>query len=829
MNKHVPGHGNSHAELVVIGEAPSFAEVDSGLPFVGPAGRQLDSLFKDAGIERSRVWLTNACKYFVPPAPFGSKDSFFKRAKAENIDLQEQLNDLRYELSQINPKCLLILGGTALKLLTGNSNNKVNIQDYRGSILNVMGYKAVCTFHPAHLIHQAKGEIKGYWERKVMIFDMQRALVQSGFREIILPSRNLHVCQSSAELGDFIERNKASKKPAIDIEAHPNGSCIPICVGISYNPGEGITVPLWNVDDISTIPDGDLASTWLLLSKILYCNEGVIGQNFGYDRDKMRRLGLIIKKLASDTMLKAFCINPELPKNLAFLTSIYTEEPFYKNEGMYEGSIKDLLIGCARDACVTKEIDMLQDPDMDELGTRDFYEQFMLPLHDLYHKIEDEGIYRDPQIREELVKKYVKWDEEINYKLYGLSGEEHVNTSSWKQVDKLLYETWMIPKRKGTSEDVLTALLNNVIKDKNDIRREGINLILEDRRVKKTLDTYLYNLADFDGRMRTTFFLCLDTGRSSTSQQEAPIRPNVTIKRPGKQPKDYHFGVAYQTLTKHGDIGPEIRKMYRADDGYVFLQLDSSQAEARVIFKLADDEQALRDIDIHDYHALTASWFFGGLEEEYSKKVLGYEHPKRFVGKTLRHAGHLGAKAPRATIEVNTSCRKFHIDYVIKENDAEKALSIFHNRQPKIRGIYHASVRYCIDRTRQLRAPVPYGINAKIGGVRTFFERNGDELYRQAYSYLPQRTVSENTKGAALRIKAKHDWIRICMESHDALLLHVPISRKYDAAMYGREEMQRPINFETCSIPRGELVIPCDVEEGYDYFDFKKFKFEKVA
>ena len=87
------------------------------------------------------------------------------------------------------------------------------------------------------------------------------------------------------------------------------------------------------------------------------------------------------------------------------------------------------------------------------------------------------------------------------------------------------------------------------------------------------------------------------------------------------------MGTSFQAITKHGDIGADVRGMYIPDAGEVFVQLDSSQAEARVVFNLATDEQALKDIDEHDYHALTASWFFGGTEESYSKKVLGYESP----------------------------------------------------------------------------------------------------------------------------------------------------------------------------------------------------------
>src|SRR6185295_7512289 len=120
-----------------------------------------------------------------------------------------------------------------------------------------------------------------------------------------------------------------------------------------------------------------------------------------------------------------------------------------------------------------------------------------------------------------------------------------------------------------------------------------------------------------------------------------------------------------------------------------------------------EDYQALEDIDKHDYHALTASWFFGGTEFDYSKKVLGYESPIRFAGKTLRHAGHLGAGKRRAATELNTQARKYKIPIEIDENVAERALKIFHQRQPKIQRVFHAEVIECLKNTRQLAAPLP--------------------------------------------------------------------------------------------------------------------------
>ena len=808
---YVPGKGPNNPKIVIVGESPTFEDQQFLTPFMGAHGKLLNQLLIEAGINRNACWLTNVVKYHVPPASGEKKIPFRVRANNIGIDIMQQIEELRLELIQLQPNVIIALGNTALWAITG----KNGIAKQRGSIVSGMGFKVIGTYKPQDILYQ-EGEVRGYYNKQIVVFDFKRALAQSTFKEIIRPNRSLNICRNSAQFADFIKRHEHLDTISVDIEAR---KCVPICVGLAFTKYEGLTIPLWNGFDISTIPNSDLVSIWGLLAQVLYKN-GIIGQNFGYDRDKIKRLGFVISKLHSDTMLKAFVINPELPKNLAFNTSIYTEEPYYKDEGMYEGSIDDLLIGCARDACVTKEVDDAMEKDIDELGLGPYYRNFILPLHDLYADIENVGFRIDLKAREELIKKYIRWDEEIRYKLFKLTGE-YVNTASPLQVSKLLYDTWKISRRKGTGEEVLTALLNGPVKDP--LKRLGLELILENRSVKKAYGSSLMCLEDFDGRMKTSYFICLETGRSATSQQEPPIRPLVEFKD-GKVKKKQARGMAFQTITKHGDIGSDIRTMFIPDEGEIFLNADSAQAEARVIFLLAEDYEALELIDTHDYHALTASWFVGGTEDSWSKKLLGYEHPNRFLGKTLRHACHLGAGARRAAIEVNTQARKYKIDIKINEAKAKKDIEKFHIKQPKIRGVFHRGIREAIDKNRTLRAPVPYGIDAPIGGTRQFFERYGEELMRQAFSYIPQRTVSENTKAAGLRIRKRIPGIKIIVESHDALLVSVPIETQQTVAQILKEEFERPIDFSTCTLPRGKLIIPCEVESGMNYRDMKNFK-----
>lgn len=814
--EYVAGRGPNGAKLMILGECPTQDDSDNGFNFTD---RETNLLFKETGIFKDNCWLTTVSKYHIPPNTGKKRIPFTKRAELVGVDILKELENLQVEINTIKPNCILAIGKNSLWALSGKSK----ITENRGSILFGMGRKFVSTYNPAQLSWQAEDvEFIGYWNRVLMSFDMKRALAQSRFPEYEVPQRRLEICMNSMHLAEFLHRYRDCEDLSVDIEAH--GSCLPACIGLAFNKNHGMSVPLWNEDGLSNIPDSDLVQIWILLAEVL-ASKSIIGQNFNYDRDKIRRLGFIINKLKSDTMLKAHAINPELPKGLAFNTSIYTEEPFYKDEGMYHGTPKDLMIGNARDACVTLEVNQNMDADLDEIGQRSFFENFLMQLPEFYLAIENQGFAVSATFRDELLRKYIEWDERLRYELFKLVGVP-INVNSPKQVAQLLYENFKLPFKFGTGEEQITELLNSprAIKDPN--HRRVCELILEDRRVRKSISTYLGALPDYDGRMRTTYFPCLETGRSSTGQQDEPIRPQIKVIDENSKKKDKVMGIAFQTMTKHGDIGADIRGMYIPDsEDEIFLQADSSQAEARVVWLLADDEEALKLVDTVDYHALTATWFFGGKEDDYSKKALGYEHPIRFCGKTLRHAGHLGAGPRRAATEVNTQARKYKINIPpIHETFTKLALGTFHKKQPKIKQVFQNGIVAQLQKNRALIAGKPYGVDCLEAGRRTFYERWGDELFRQAFSYIPQRTVSDNTKAAGLRIRKRLPGIKIVMEAHDALLFSVHRKNIVRLAEIIKEEFERPIDFTYCSLPRRSLIIPCEIEVGPNYADLGKFK-----
>jgi hypothetical protein len=147
---------------------------------------------------------------------------------------------------------------------------------------------------------------------------------------------------------------------------------------------------------------------------------------------------------------------------------------------------------------------------------------------------------------------------------------------------------------------------------------------------------------------------------------------------------------------------------------------------------------------------------------------------------------------------------------------------------PNIEKVYFPEVVQALtDNRRKLYGPVPYGIDAPLGGVRTFFERWGDELFREAFSYLPQRAVTDNTKAAGIRIKMRFPIAHLILESHDSLLFSVRKDTLEDFIPTAVEEMERPIDFTMCSLPRHPISIPCAVEIGDNYMELSKFKFTR--
>jgi DNA polymerase len=135
----VPGTGPSPAEIMIVGEAPGFNEDVQGQPFVGAAGKLLDTLLAQIGLSRQQVFITNVLKCRPPQ----NRDPMPNEAEA-------CLPYLRQQFALVRPKAVLILGRHALeRMLPGVGT----ISRVHGQIFMRSGVAFMPCYHPAAALH----------------------------------------------------------------------------------------------------------------------------------------------------------------------------------------------------------------------------------------------------------------------------------------------------------------------------------------------------------------------------------------------------------------------------------------------------------------------------------------------------------------------------------------------------------------------------------------------------------------------------------------------------------------------------------------------------
>ena len=148
------GEGPQHAPIMMVGEQPGDKEDLAGLPFVGPAGQMLDRAMVEAGIDRKKVYVTNAVKHFkfVPRG----KIRLHQKPNTEEIRACRQWYER--ELAAVGPQLVIALGATAAQCVFGKITA---INKTRGHPIDLAdGRKALVTVHPSYLLRLPDVEAK---------------------------------------------------------------------------------------------------------------------------------------------------------------------------------------------------------------------------------------------------------------------------------------------------------------------------------------------------------------------------------------------------------------------------------------------------------------------------------------------------------------------------------------------------------------------------------------------------------------------------------------------------------------------------------------------
>lgn len=141
------GEGPEEADVMFVGEQPGDQEDLQGRPFVGPAGQVLDEIIEKVGIDRNRVYVTNAVKHFK----FVPRGKRRIHQRPDSGEVQACKFWLNLEIGYVRPKVIVALGATAAQSLLGKAS--VTIGKLRGEALQMPdGTLLFVTNHPSYLL-----------------------------------------------------------------------------------------------------------------------------------------------------------------------------------------------------------------------------------------------------------------------------------------------------------------------------------------------------------------------------------------------------------------------------------------------------------------------------------------------------------------------------------------------------------------------------------------------------------------------------------------------------------------------------------------------------
>jgi uracil-DNA glycosylase len=162
------GEGPAKADLFFVGEQPGDAEDTEGRPFVGPAGRVFDEALAAAGINRRKVYVTNAVKHFKWEAR-GKRRIHQKPNAAETAACRPWLDA---ELEVVSPHVLVALGATAAQALLGRS---FRVTKQRGvPVESDLAPNVLATVHPSSIL-RAPDEAARREQYAAFVADLQVA------------------------------------------------------------------------------------------------------------------------------------------------------------------------------------------------------------------------------------------------------------------------------------------------------------------------------------------------------------------------------------------------------------------------------------------------------------------------------------------------------------------------------------------------------------------------------------------------------------------------------------------------------------------------------
>lgn len=735
----------STARLAMFAEAPSTQEMMQKEPIVGPSWGVLQRVLSSSGLARHELYIANFCDTQLEGnntdklwTPKGFYSPEFDQLRTRMI---ERMNSLATNV-------IMLLGTTPLHALFPFHK----ISNWRGSILThpeVPGKYLIPTFHPAFCLPGRAPE-----HMYTISLDIRKALRVSK-NGPITPEIEVILKPSLSQVVEALTEILTHPDPITAFDIETIGMNIS-CIGLTINKfSKVICIPFTDVNGLYWSPQDEVI-VWRYIAAVLESPKvRKIAQNGMFDITALyTMMGIKTANYWFDTMLMHQLCWADLPKGLDYLVSIYSDFPYYKNEGkdwrvVYNNDYQRHWNYNAKDAAYTHYISSKIMEEIDSLDCH-YTANMLMELHKPLLEMTTRGMAVDLPMRELMISSMEQETISALTRVREMVGNPSFSPDSPKQMQDYFYKTCNLPPYKDRKTNAITcdAKALTRIAAKNLSCSPVAKNILTYKKTAKLLSTYFRQPLGPDGRFRCEFKISgTDTGRLASGQSI------------------FGYGTNMQNLPS------KYKKILVPDPNMLLIEGDLKQAESMVVAYLSQDPNMLRIFDEGlDGHVFNAAMLY---DRQYQDLYDSYHSgdptskEQRQMGKKVAHGANYNMGA--GTLAVN-------IDRSIAE--ARVLIDKYHARFPGLRR-WHQALKAQVSNTRML-----YNL---FGRPKRFLGYMDDDLFRQCFAFIPQSTVGECMTRALRNFSKTYSMYHIhqiqpLSTVHDSFLWQCPINIYPDLA-----------------------------------------------
>lgn len=716
---------------------------------------------------------------------FYPRNGYF--SAADPILLDNEVQELRHIITELQPRVIFGLGRQTAKYVKPGCSD---IDDERGSPFTSGTSVGLLSYHPREIFRKYENNI-------IAISDFTKAhsLLVQGWKE---PVFNINYEPSFKDVCEALYRFRESKCP-LGVDVETNYHLKVTCICLAYNTTSAIVIPFtkpgswyWNTQEEKVI--------WRLLAQVLEQNP-LIGQNsVHFDHYILARGHKILANFVSDTMLAHWEIYCEMPKSLAFINSLYLNNPYWKSV------LKEARSGkvpyqreweyCGKDGIITLQAAYEIKKEFTELPPKALeHYKFNVRVSRAFQYMAIHGVRFDVSKRDNRLKELRAQEEQMQVDLDSAAGHTIMVTSP-KKMKTWLYDELKLPVRykekvddEGDREMVETQdYLTILLLARQFPKLPAIMLAGRLRKLKKRISS----LALIETRPGTSIIgwnfniVGTETGRAS-----------------GYKPAD-GWGVQPQ------NVDARDRDLYCAGDNEFWCKADLEGADswtvAAMLVALGDNRmmddllnhvkpaQCLAIASLYGEHLITADvdTIHGYLpqlkaEVKLQEARLGKKRTIYDACKAVSHGSNY-CMGPQTTHE--NIFKKTDGDLYVPVDDCKRMQGLYERRY---RGLFKL-------RERMVGLLNSHGyLDAYSGNRRYFFGRRDNSTVREMISQLPQ---AHTTYATNLLLERLYYWRGNRCGPDNVRLVHKPVNQVHDETntFFAREKFEQARSiFSACS------------------------------